>query len=527
MAEQSTDHEETSGGRGPGRLLGTVLRGAGLAGGGYVLAQALNLGMYIVLSRLLTPGDFGVYAAATVLIAFGLLFTESGMQAAIIQRQDRLEEAQSTAVVATVLGGILLGLVNLGLAPLLGAIFDSSEVTRIAAAASGLIFIHSVSVAPNAILQRRFSFVRMVIVGPIEVAVFGGVAIYAATLDIGPWAMLAGQYAGAVVATTLAWTFARWRPRMNLVSFAMWKELASYGRHVLISTTIIRLGEQTADSIIVGKSLGTSALGQYRFAFRIASLPFYVMLAAAAYVIFPVFSRIQDERGRLQAAFLRALRWMATLGIPAGMVLIPLGPPLAVLVFGDVWLPAGYAAIAMCAYAGASCITSSVIELLKADGNPSGLTRINSLITVTTAVAMIALIPLGLSAIAAGLSIGAIIGSAYAIHTARRVEEVPLGPMVAEIWPPVVASVVMAAAILPLDRLVLHPASHGTVAGLALLAVEALAAAGVYAVAVSALAPGLPREIAGLVRNRDWRERDGGEADTDIIDDLESRITDA
>ncbi|MFN8113684.1 MAG: oligosaccharide flippase family protein [Solirubrobacterales bacterium] len=510
-----------------GGLLGTVLRGAGLAGGGYVAAQAINLGVYIALSRLLTPSEFGQYAAATVLIGFGLLITESGMHAAIIQRRDRLEEAQSTAAVATLIGGVLLALMNLAVAPLLGVIFDSSEVTALAASASGLIFIHTLSVAPNAILQRRFSFVRMFVIGPIEVIVFGAVAIFAAANDIGPWAMLAGQYAGALMATTLAWSFARWRPRLALVSFAMWKELASYGRHVLLSTTIIRFGEQAADTVIVGRSLGSAALGQYRYAFRIASLPFAVMLAAAAYVIFPAFARIAAERDRLESAFLRSLRWMATIGIPAGMILIPLGPSLAVLVFGDVWEPAGYAAVAMCAYAGASCITSSVVELLKADGQPSGLTRINIVITVTTAATMIAMIPLGLTAIAAGLSAGAVAGAAYAVRSAVRRVGIPVRPMMKEIYPPLLASILMAAVVLPLDRYVLEPGSHGTVQGLLLLAAEGLLAVAVYAVAVSAISPSHPRELIGLVRSRGGRSGALGEgADTDLVEELESTLMD-
>ena len=154
-----------------------VIRGAGLTSGGYLFAQVLNLGVYVVLSRLLHPVDFGRYASATVLIAFGVLFTESGMQAAIIQRRDRLDEAMSTAAAATFIGGIVLSLGALAIAPILGAVFNDSQVTLLAAAASGLIFVNTLSVVPNAILQRRFSSVRLTVVDPLEVVAFGIVSI--------------------------------------------------------------------------------------------------------------------------------------------------------------------------------------------------------------------------------------------------------------------------------------------------------------------------------------------------------------
>ena len=354
----------------PAGLAGTVLRGAGLAGGGYVLAQALNLVVYIVLSRLLLPEDFGQYAAATVLVGFGVLITESGLQAAVVQRQDRLPEAQSTAFVAIVVGGLLATGLGIATAPLLGAIFDSDQVTELAIASAALMFVNVLPVVPNAILQRRFSFLRLVAVDPVEVLAFGTAAIIAASNDMGPWSLVIGQYVGLATSTALTWAFARWRPRAGEVSFAMWRELADYGRHVFIATGIIRLGEQSADTLIVGKTLGTAALGQFRYAFRIAALPYQVLLAGAGYVVFPALSRLQADRERLEAAFLRSLRWLATLGIPAGLILVPLGPGVAALVFGDVWLAAGYAAAAMCGYAGANAVVTAVAEMLKATGEP-------------------------------------------------------------------------------------------------------------------------------------------------------------
>ena len=486
----------------PAGLAGTVLRGAGLAGGGYVLAQALNLVVYIVLSRLLLPEDFGQYAAATVLVGFGVLITESGLQAAVVQRQDRLPEAQSTAFVAIVVGGLLATGLGIATAPLLGAIFDSDQVTELAIASAALMFVNVLPVVPNAILQRRFSFLRLVAVDPVEVLAFGTAAIIAASNDMGPWSLVIGQYAGLATSTALTWAFARWRPRAGEVSFAMWRELADYGRHVFIATGIIRLGEQSADTLIVGKTLGTAALGQFRYAFRIAALPYQVLLAGAGYVVFPALSRLQADRERLEAAFLRSLRWLATLGIPAGLILVPLGPGVAALVFGDVWLAAGYAAAAMCGYAGANAVVIAVGETLKAIGDPRPLPGIYGLSTITTIVAMIILAQISLTAAAASLSLGAVVGAIAALRAAGRTTRIGLRAMLAQIWPPVVAALVMVALVAPLDRLVLEPHTHSTLVGLGLLATEGLLCVAIYVVALTWLAPGTVREITSELRGR-------------------------
>ena len=496
--------------------MGTVVRGAGLAGAGYLFGQALNLGVYVALSRLLDPIDFGLYASATVLIAFGVLITESGMLAAVVQRHDRVEEAQSTAAAATFVGGIVFGLLALAAAPLLGVIFDSSRVTALAAVASGLILINTISVVPLAVLQRRFSTLTMTLVAPLEVIAFGAVAIALAIAGMGPWALLIGQFAGFVTSTGLFWILARWRPRVSQMSFAMWRELASYGRHVLISTAIQRVGTQAADAVIIGRSLGSPALGQFRYAFRVATFPYTVLIAGAGYVIFPALSRIAADRDRLQAAFLRSLRWMTAFGFPAGLVLVPLGPSITVIVFGDVWEPAGQATVALAAYAGATAISATVSELLKANGTPAPLTMINAVITLTTAAGMLALVGIDLTAAAAGFSIGAVAGACYSVWVVRRQLGVRVGSTLSEIWAPMLAATAMALAVLPVDRLLLDPAAHGLLTGLALLAVEGLLCVAVYAGVLAVLAPDLLRELGTVLQAQ---RRNLRSSDLELVDE--------
>ena len=132
----------------PSNLTQTVVRGVGLAGAGYVISQILTLGFFVVLARLATPADFGDYAAGSLIVSVGLLFTESGMMAALTHRPDRIDEAASTATISTTLSGIAFSLAALAASPLIGDLFNSSRVTDVAAAVSGLLFLRSVMVVP-------------------------------------------------------------------------------------------------------------------------------------------------------------------------------------------------------------------------------------------------------------------------------------------------------------------------------------------------------------------------------------------
>ncbi len=481
--------------RSPKGLAGTVVKGASMAAGGYAAAQGLNLLFYLVLARLLTPDDFGVFAAATVVLGFMTLVTESGMTSALIQREaGRMQEALSTAAVWALLGGTALSLAALAVAPLIGFFFDSSEIGRIAAAMSGVVLLRTLTTTPSAILQREFSFMRRMVVEPAQVVAFGAVAVVAAANDLGPWALVAGQYAGALIDVVLCWAFVSFRPRLRQASWAMWRELASYGRHILVATMLLRSGE-TADTVIVGKALGEGALGQFRYAVRLAMTPFQLLLAAAAYVLFPAFSRISAERGRFNAAFLRSLRWMCVLGFPSGLILVPLGLPLAVLLFGDVWRQAGYAAMGMGLYTGASSLSSLASEALKADGRPDRLTRMHAATALLTVAAMLALLPLGLSAVAVGLSIGATAGAALGLYYTVRIVGVAARDIFREIWPPLLAALLMAAAMVPVEFLLVKAAEKGTLVGLLLLTAEGALAVAIYVGLLALLAPATAREL--------------------------------
>lgn len=451
-------------------LAGQVIRGAGFSAGGFAITQGLNLVAYVVLARLLVPEEFGVYAAATVLLGLALLVSESGMSAAVVQRRTRVDEAANTAFLATLLSGSALSVLALASAPLLGVIFGDDQVAAVAAAMAGVVLVNSTACVPNAMLQRRFSPAVRVVIEPTAMAAFAVAGIVAADQGLGVWALVIAQYTNAAIAVTLAWAISRWRPRPHLASIAMWREMVGYTRHVFTAAAIYNVGWQ-ADSLVVGTGLGVAPLGQFRYGFRIATLPFAALLAAASYVLLPALARIAEDLERLQSAFVRALRAMLTVAFPLGFLLVPLGVPLALIVFGDVWREAGYAAAAMCAFPVGGALNSVVSETLKATGNARPLPLLNLAWIGGSLALMAAMLPFGFRAVAAAVSVGAVLGGLCALVVAQRTLGLPFGSLLAPIVPPAVAATVMALAMLPLEA-ALNTASHTVAISLALLVAQ-------------------------------------------------------
>lgn len=489
----------------PGELAGTVVRGAGLAGAGYIATQVLTLGFFAALARLASPTDFGELAAGTLLVNVGLMFTESGMLAALIHRKDRLDEAASTATVATILGGLGLALVALAASPVIGALFDSAEVGKVAAASSGLLLLRSVPIVPEALLQRRFSFLRRVVIEPGGVAMFGVAAVALTASGLGVWGLLLAYYISGVGDAILSWSLLRWRPRIRSASIAMWRELVRYGRWGVASSALQNAEEQIS-VVLLGRFVGAGQLGQFRYGARIQATSEAIVVQSGTYVLFPALARITSNRDRFRDACLRSLRSMSMIGFPLGLIVVPLGVPAAVIAFGPVWKDAGYAAMALAAVTVVGTLISFSSAVLKADGRPDILTRIRIVILVAVAVFMVVLLPLGLIGVCAGLSIGTTIGATYAIVKAGQRLRVGFRSLARQTVPSLAAAVAMVAVLTPVEFLLVQASSHGIVAGVLLLAGETLLGLAVYLLTLRLFSHDTFSELTSLLRRLLRRE---------------------
>lgn len=502
-------------------LTGTVIRGVSLAGGGYLLGRVITLVTFIVLARLITPEELGQYTSGSILVGFGLLLAGSGMLAALIHREDRLDEAASTATAATIGAGVILALIGVATAPLIGAFFGSDKVAEIAAVSSGVLFMQSAVTVPNAILQRRFSFLRRVIVEPAAMVAFGVASIVATAKGLGVWGLVIGLYAQSLTDVALSWGLVRWRPRLRQISFAMWRELVGYGRHVLAGSVIRRFGDRVP-ILVAGGMLDQSAVGQLQYANRIVTTPYSLLVAGISYVIFPAFARIAGDSDRFKPALLRTLRWSAVVAMPIGLILAPLGEPLAIIAFGERWRVAGEITAAVCLFIPAQTIAAEIGEGFKGTGIPAKRTRVNAIAVTAGAITMVALTPLiGLFGVGIGISVDAVAGAAVAIALASGAMAIPVRSFLTAVAPPAAAAVLMVAVLFPLENLVVNAADHGTALGLLLLTAEAALGLAIYLLGLRVLAPGTGRELLRMARTA--RRRPQGdrelEPDEELLED--------
>ncbi len=471
MEQAATQHPDDDHQDAPPPLTRTTLRGVGIAGIGYSCSIGLTFATYLVLARLITPTDFGRYAAGTVITGIGGLFAESGMMAALVSRRDRIEEAASTAFYSLLVTGFLLMLASLALSPLLGLFYGGSHIGLIAAAMSGWLWLRALTIVPDALLQRRFSFLRRVIVDPLGVLAWAAASIALAAGGAGVWALVAGSYASMVVQVVSAWWFARFVPRLRLASVAMWRELASFARSVILAEVLRRIAQQI-DALVLGKFQGPAPLGQYRNGLRLVSQPAFAFVSVTAYVLYPAFARIAASPQRISAAVRRVYWVTMTAAVPISFAAIPLGVPLAVVFLGSRWRPAGHAMAGLCGFVLGTTIVSIASEFFKSIGRPRALVGVQAvgfcLIAVTVTVSAIVW---GLLGVAVSMSASTCATAAFGLRRVCALADISPRALPSWFAGPAVATGLMIVAMLLFAGAV-HPLSHRAGGRLALVLAE-------------------------------------------------------
>ena len=476
----------------------TVVRGAGLGTAGYFLTQIITLSFYVVLARLAGPEVFGAFAASWIIVGLSSFLTESGMSAALIQRSDRLEEAAATAVLSTFVTGIGLALTALAFSPLVGLFFDSAEIGLLAAAMSGILLVNAAGVVPDALMRRRFSFVRRVVVDPISAVTYGTVGVVALKSGMEAWGLVLATYASGIVRVSSVWILGRWLPDLHQASFAIWREMVRYARFVAFSELLRELNG-VANTAILGRFLGIASLGAYRFGWRMATEA-ASPLASTAYMLLPAFARIADDTSRLQRAFLQSARLFSAAVFPVSVTLLVLGEQIVVTLLGERWREAGVVLAGLSGVTLAQAFVLLAAEVFKAKARPSLFARTVMISTFGSVLLTIAFLPLGAGGVAAGVSIAFLLSAVYAWREVGRVLTLPLQILGRILLPPALAATTMAVALVLLATYVANVDNQPGFVRLGWLALELGLGALVYSAVLLRISPATRADLRQVLR---------------------------
>jgi O-antigen/teichoic acid export membrane protein len=318
-----------------------------------VVGRVGQLFVGIVLARLIAPSEFGVFAAALVVLSVVVSISELGVSVAIVQAADREEVDRIAPVVTTVSvasgAGLaaLMALLAPWLAQALGAPAAAGPIRVLALS----LVIAGLSATPSACIQREFRQDRKLIADTVSFVVTTVVAVVMASAGFGAWSLAWSRVVGNVVlfGFTFALAPARYRPAWDA---ALARRLLRFGLP-LAGASIVVFAVMNVDYAVIGNILGPTQLGIYVLAFNLSGWPVGAFSSTVRAVSLPAFSELRSDPLRHQASFGRALGMLFVPVVPACVLLGVLGHPLVRFVYGARWSDAG-GPLAFLAVVGAS-----------------------------------------------------------------------------------------------------------------------------------------------------------------------------
>jgi len=291
----------------------------------------------IVLANLLSPREFGLLAMITIITRFAEVITELGFGAALIQRKE-LSPIHVSSVFwvnlgtgAVVTGGLVFS------APWIGAFYGETILVPLTAFIAFTFLISSAGIIPRTLCTRDIDFRTIAIVETWAAVVGGVAAIGLALADFGVWALASQEVIRATATTVLFWVYTSWRPALQF-SWDAIKELMHFTLNLLGNRTLNYWSRQV-DDLLIGRFVGSEALGNYRMAYDIMLFPLRNVSRVISRVMFPSLAEIQDQAEKIKSVYLDITAVIALITFPMLLGLLATARPFVLAVLGKQWLP--------------------------------------------------------------------------------------------------------------------------------------------------------------------------------------------
>src|SRR3989344_5399837 len=272
-----------------------AIRGISWIGFFRIATRGISYVRIVILARILTPSQFGAVDIALLTLSITEIFTETGINIFLYQQKEKIDKYINTAWVVSIVRGLFIGLIILIFASSIAQFFNSQ-------------IAYSLLIA----------------------------SIFFVLLLQSPIGIIFGLIVGALFEIIFSFAIVKPQPRFKFEK-ELFRQVISRGKW-LTATGIFNFLYHNGDNIIVGKLLGTGALGLYQRAYSISMLPITEVSDTFGKVTLPVFVKMSDDIARLKRAYLRSLLLISVIVVPVGALIFMFPQLVIMIILGSQWV---------------------------------------------------------------------------------------------------------------------------------------------------------------------------------------------
>jgi O-antigen/teichoic acid export membrane protein len=405
--------------------------------------RAVGLAVFLLLARVLAPQAFGLFALAQSVILLIQAVCDTALSAVVVQREELTGDFLDALFWVTMLVGVGLLVAGAAGGAALARVLGQPALGPLLRVLSASFLIAGFSTVQTGLLRREFRF-RTEAVRSLAGEAAGGVAAVAAALaGAGVWSLVVYRLVADAVASAVLWASTSWRPRWRFPAAAL-RGTAGFALSVSGARLVWAVGTR-ADDLLVGVFLGPIALGYYAVAYRIVEVLANLFTNSLIQVALASFSRVRQDRERLQRVLLSALRLTSLVGVPVFLWLIVTADAVVPVLFGARWLPSVPVMRVLAVLGLVRSLQTHGETVLIALGRPDLVMRIEAIRTLVMILGFLLVVDRGIIWVAWVLVLTQYCASPVLALLVARLTGVRLRDLAAQYVPAAVAGAAMAA----------------------------------------------------------------------------------
>ncbi|NHE55627.1 lipopolysaccharide biosynthesis protein [Cyclobacterium plantarum] len=303
-----------------------------------VVSQVIFVWFGIYLARLLGPEAYGLVGMITVFSGFANLFVDFGFSSAIVYDPKLTKNKISSVFWLNFFIGVVIYLIFYFGSPLLADFYKLEELKVLTRVVTISLIINSLTGVPNSLISKSISFKEKIKGGWISTVISYSVAFYLAFNGYGVWSLVFQTLLFSFFNLLFVWKIADFKPGFYF-SYADIRSLILYGSGIA-GTNLLGYLTRNLDNLLIGKFLGGSSLGIYSRSYGLMMLPIKNISSVFTKVLFPAFSKIQNQPDVIAFYYLKATKIIALFSFPIMFCFFAISKEFVLLFLGKDWVEA-------------------------------------------------------------------------------------------------------------------------------------------------------------------------------------------
>lgn len=305
-----------------------------------MLISLLQILQLVILTKLLNPSDFGLYAMVTVVVGFTQSFLDMGFTQSIIQKQIISNIEITTIYWLNILVGFFLYLIILTISPFITEFYNEPSLYEYILISSLSLLILPFGQVFMAFKQKEMKFEYLAKLSIFTKFIGFCTTIILAFYELGILSLIYGILISYILQIAIL-IFNGYKNikiyfKFNLNSVS---DHITFGKNLTL-TKILNYFYLQIDTILIGKFFGMETLGIYNVAKQLVLKPSQIINYTAEKVFFPAMSKVQDDNNSIKNMYLTLTKYITLINFYIFSIFIIFANEIIKLMYGDKWLDA-------------------------------------------------------------------------------------------------------------------------------------------------------------------------------------------